>query len=765
MRPYHKSFIVSGTLLYALAIAAPLAGQAAQSGQAPPPIDPLTLPRGQRLVIPKIQGPIKLDGLSDEPAWRSVTPIPLVQQAPRYGAAPTERTEALLAFDDNFLYVAGRLYDREPAKIQSPTKKRDSFVEATDWFGIELDTFNDKENALVFFTTPSGLRFDCAVFNDAVPLSLDMSGMPMNVSWNTFWDVATVRTGEGWFAEMRIPLSSLRFQDEGGKVVMGLIFGRWIARKNENDIFPAIPTHWGQLSGFKPSQAQEVEFHGLYSHKPLYIAPYVLAGASRSNDLNEAETAYVQTDAIKHDVGLDIKAGLTNNLTLDLTANTDFAQVESDDAQVNLTRFSLYYPEKRLFFQERTSNFDFNMGGSNTLFYSRRIGLDDDGRPVRIYGGARVVGRLGGWDVGLLDMETAAHDDQPAENFGVLRLRRRIFNSYSYVGGIVTSRLGTNGTYNVAYGLDGVFRAFGDDYITFHWAETFENGAANKWGSLDAAKFGFTWERRTVKGFAYTFRVARAGPDFDPGMGFMLRENYTASRIRLLYGWFPGEKSFLVSHDLYVEGLAYWDNGTRRVESVDFGPAWEFTTKSGWSGSILPKLYFEEVNEEFEFSDNAVIPVGRYTFGGLKGMIMTPQGRLLSGAIFFEGGSFYDGSRLTVGVMPQWSLVSDLELSGMLQYNYVRFPARSQTYIAPIAQIRLMATLSTKVSASVMTQYSGGDDAVTANFRFRFNPKEGTDLYLVYNEGANTNRLRKSPVPPLTSGRMVAVKFTYTFNL
>jgi len=403
------------------------------------------------------------------------------------------------------------------------------------------------------------------------------------------------------------------------------------------------------------------------------------------------------------------------------------------------------------------------MGGTNTLFYSRRVGLYDD-RPVRIYGGARVVGRLGAWDLGFLDLQTAAVEDNPSENFGVLRLRRRIFNPYSYVGGILTSRLGADGTYNVAYGLDGIFRLFGDDYLTFHWAQTYQNGAANRAFSLDPTKFGLVWERRTKKGLGYLFRFSRVGRDFEPGMGFMMRENYTAAEVLGLYGWFPGESSRLFSHDVKVDAMVYWDNATRRFQSLDFGPLWEFSMKTGWYGSVGPKLYVEDVAEEFEFSDEAKIPVGRYTFGGITGILMTPQGNLLSGIFTFEGGSFYDGRRFSVGVIPQWSIVPDLELSGMLQWNDVRFPGRGRKYVAPIARLKLMATLTTAFSASAMVQYDGGSDAVIANVRVRFNPAEGTDLYLVYNEGLNTDRLGRTPLPPVSSDRTLLVKFNYTFN-
>ncbi len=725
--------------------------------------DLVKMPRTQRLLIPKLNGPIKLDGLSDEPAWNDVVPFPMIQESPVFGVAASERSETLVAYDDQYLYAAGRLFDREPEKIQAPTKKRDAMIASTDWFGIIIDTFNDKENALVFFTTPTGLRFDCAVFSDGVAKTPDPMDMPINFSWNAFWDVESVRTPEGWFVEMRIPLSSLRFQDRDGRVVMGLTCARWIARKNENDVFPAIPANWGQNSAWKPSQAQEVEFQGLYARNPLYIAPYVLGGGGYSYDLNDEETAYVRSEPPKFEAGLDVKYGLTSNLTLDLTVNTDFAQVEADDAQVNLTRYSIFFPEKRVFFQERSSNFDFTLGSTSMLFYSRRIGLYE-GQRVPILGGTRLVGRLGGWDVGILDMQTAAIDELPSENFGVVRLRRQVFNPYSYIGGMVTSRIGADGSYNAAYGLDGIFRLAGDDYLSLHWAQSFENGAANKALSLDPSKFTLRWEHRTQKGWGADARVSYAGPAFNPGMGFMSRENYTAARVQVLHGWFPGEASPLFSHTASVEATAFWANGDGRLESGELWPGWEFSWKSGWLAKIAPRISFEDVAEEIEFSESARIPVGRYTFGELTGMIMSPVGNLFSGLVMIEAGSFYDGRRISLSFIPQWNIIDDLELSGMLQYNDVRFPGRGQTFLAPVAQLKLLATFSRAFSASVLAQYNGGDGAAGVNVRLRYNPKEGTDVYLVYNEGLNTDRFSRTPIPPLSGGRTIALKFNYTFN-
>jgi hypothetical protein len=682
--------------------------------------------------------------------------------SPNFRSEPTERTEVLVAFDDDFLYVAGRLYDREPSKIQANSKQRDSGDPSSEWFVIVIDSFNDKENALAFATTPAGLRWDATVFNDAQQSSTSVS-IPLNFSWNTFWDVAASCNDEGWFAEMRIPFSSLRFQDKKGRVVMGLISWRLIARKNEFVIFPAIPPNWGFWSKFKPSQAQEVVFEGLYSRKPLYIAPYLLGGFGQSFELNEDEKAYQRFENLEHEVGLDVKYGLTSNLTLDVTLNTDFAQVEADDEQVNLTRFSLFFPEKRLFFQERSSNFDFNLGRSNRLFYSRRIGLHE-GKPVRIYGGARLVGRAGPWDLGFLSMQTARIEELPSENFGVFRMRRQIFNPYSYAGGIVTTRIGVDGTYNIAYGLDGIFRLFGDDYFTLKWAQTFETGQKNNLFSLSPSRLYMNWERRTNKGVGYNLIYAYSGPSYNPGMGFELRDNWTCFYSRVMYGWFPGEKFSLFRHQVFLDGCLILCNTDGAVESAGIGPGWEFETRSGYEGTIFPTLSYENVPEAFSLSDDAEVPEGEYTFYGLSGEFSTPSGKLLSTQANLNAGSFYDGWRASLGLNPRWSISSDLELSGEYQFNWVTFPDRSQRFTAHIARLRALYMLSTEFSATAFIQYNSAIDAVIANIRLRYNPREGIDLYLVYNEGLNTTRYRQDPTLPFTSNRTVMLKYTYTFN-
>ena len=712
------------------------------------------------LILPRIQGKVVLDGVSTEPAWNGITPLPMVGCTPNPGAKPSEATEILVAYDADYLYVAGRLYDREPDKIQATSKKRDDMKLSNDWMGIILDTFRDRENGLGFFTTPAGLRLDMAIFHDAD------GDFPVNQDWSTFWDVNTVRNREGWFVEMRIPFSSLRFQVVDGRVTMGLTVWRFIARKNEIDTFPAIPNKWGFWGSFKPSQTRDVILEGVSRRRPLYVAPYLLGGYGRSFELNDMETAYDADDRLVAEAGLDVKYGLTNNLTMDLTVNTDFAQVEADDEQVNLTRFSLFFPEKRLFFQERASVFDFNFGDECSLFYSRRIGLHEE-TLVPIYGGARLIGRVGAWDVGFLDMQTAAVEDLSSENFGVLRVRRQVFNPNSWLGAMATSRVGMDGTFNLAYGLDGIVKLFGDDYLSWNWAQTFVDGKENKLLSLDPAKFRINWQRRTFKGLSYDLDFSRAGGDYEPGLGFEFRDDYSRFGNELLYGWLPDpkEKSWLLRHSVFANGSLYLRNDDGLAESADFGLGYQFTSKSGFYAMIHPRFCFENVAEAFSLSDQTEIPAGRYQFYELICVFNTPDSRSYYLESSLDIGSFYDGRLFSIGVSPRWDVSSSLEISGYYGFDRATFPDRDQKFTSHIGRLRVLAMLSTKLSATAFVQYSSAAKAITANIRIRYNPREGTDLYVVYDDGANTGRLSEIPALPRSRGRTLLVKFTHTFNI
>lgn len=736
----------TAALLARLALAAPAWAQAP---------GPLTLPR--------LKGPIRLDGLSDEPAWQAVRPWLPTQYEPDNGAPPTERTEFLVAYDDDNIYFALRAYDRDRKGIRANTLYRDR-LSGDDHFEILLDTYNDNETAFLFTTTPAGIRKDALIAHDASGGDIT-SGQWINGDFNTFWDVATTVNGDGWFAEMRVPFSSLRFQDQGGRVVMGITLQRKIARRTERLVFPPVPSiaDWAFL---KPSLAQKIVLEGIRPVSPIYFTPYGLGGLGQTYPLSAAGTGYARSDDYKAEAGADLKYGVSNNLTLDLTANTDFAQVEADDQQINLTRFSLFYPEKRQFFQERSSVFEFSTGGLSRLFHSRRIGLTDDGRPVRILGGARAVGRWGGLDVGVLDLQTAESDSLPSENFGVLRLRRQVLNAYSYAGGMVTSRVGLDGGYNFAYGLDGVARVAGNTYLTFQWAQSFDRAQIDG-GNLKPVNSGrLTGEltRRQRKGWGYDAVVAWAGPAYNPGIGFTQRNDFTLLSDSMAYTWLPGSASSLISHTLALSGFGYLRNGDGSFESAEVGPAWAFAAKSGAGGGLEAKLAYEDLVAPFPLSPDAVVPAGSYTFFHATASYHFSATRLFQLNPRVEAGTFYDGWQATVEVAPTWYVSPHLELSGSYQYNRIRFPDRDQRFDAHLARLRIGTALNTRVSTNAFLQLNSAAHGLSANVRFRYNFREGDDLWIVYNEGLNTDRDRLTPRLPLTDNRTILVKYTYTFS-
>ncbi len=497
--------------------------------------------------IAKLDGTIKFDGIPDEPVWESTSPFPMITQIPTYGVPPSQQTDIRILYDDSYMYIGASMFVEDPEMISAFGKKRDLNSGSCDWIGVSLDTYNDKENSLLFFTNPNGIRWDATVSDDGNA----EDKLPLNTNWNTFWEVKTVYEENVWHAEFKIPISSLRFRETDEKVSMGLCLYRYVPKLNEGYIFPDIPYDWGTYSNLKPSQYAEVSFQGIKPGRPLYISPYLLSGFDQTNSLNADGTAYENQLDQKLEPGIDIKYGINTNTTLDLTVNTDFAQVEADDQQFNLTRYSLVFPEKRAFFLERASVFDFGLGGPNTLFYSRRIGLHN-GNPVRILGGARLVTKVNDWDIGVMDMQTSVSTDLPSENFGVFRAKRKVFNQNSYAGGMVTSRIGMDGSYNLAYGIDAIIKVFGSEYVTFRWAQTFDDQNENNPFSFNPTRYQIGWERRRANGFSYSLLHTLSGTDFEPGVGLEVFQNYYVTRGILKYTCLPPELSPLQSHNTSI---------------------------------------------------------------------------------------------------------------------------------------------------------------------------------------------------------------------
>jgi hypothetical protein len=712
--------------------------------------------QSEPIPITRITAPVTLDGISDEAAWEGIPSFPMRQRMPNYDTEPTERTEFLVGYDDEYLYAAGRFYVSDPSQIQSVSFERDLLTASMESMCLILDTFNDNENGVFFMTSNTGNRTDANIMNDAVGA--------VNLNWNTFWDVATAQNDDGWFAEMRIPFSSLRFEERNGQIVMGMTAFRWIPAKSESIVFPLMPMEHGSLGNYKPSLTQEVVFEGIQRRNPLYVTPYVLGGKGHVNTLNTAETAYTKDEKDFKEAGLDVRYGLTDNLTLNVTANTDFAQVEADDQQINLTRYSLFFPEKRMFFQERSGNFDFKFEDDNRLFHSRRIGLHE-GEQVRIFGGTRIVGRMGPWDVGFLNMQTEEFESLPSENFGIIRLRRQVLNENSYVGGMFTSRIGAGDLWNTAYGIDGIFKFSTYDYLMVKWAQSFENDLQNEPLSMDLSKIFLDWERRSIGGLGYHISYARSGKDFNPGIGYERRDDYSRFGDRLQYGWLPGKTSRLQNHQVFIDGVAFLRNADGSVENSEIDVGWKFATKNYSSGTISVTQYREDVTESISFSDATDVPEGKYIFYGINGQFKPLGGSLTKANLAFTAGSFYDGRRGSAELKYTISPSPHIKLEPFYQINRVEFPDREQELTGHIGRFRILLSYDTRHSISAFTQYNSSSDNIFSNVRYRYNPSEGVDFYIVYDECFNTDRHRDILMRPLTRNRTVLLKYNYTFQL
>jgi hypothetical protein len=706
------------------------------------------------LALPRLPGPVVVDGRVDEAAWDDVPVLPITVITPQYRAEPTERTEIRVAYDDTYLYMSGRLFDSDPSSVRANSLYRDAFA-GDDLLCIAMDTYYDRETAAWFCVNPAGSRIDQTLRNDGE----STAGPPLNLDWNTYWDAKASRDETGWSAEMRIPFTSLGFQDVDGRVVMGLEVYRYIGRKAERHMFPDIPPSAGYI--VKPSLMQPVSLEGVHRRQPVYVTPYGLGGWEQNALLNDPGTGFDVARDYTAEAGLDVRYSPAANLSLDLSANTDFAQVEADDLQINLTRFPLFFPEKRQFFQERAEIFNFPLGGPfNRLFHSRRIGLVE-GQPIRLYGGARLVGRAGGADFGVLNMQTGAAFGRPSENFGVARVRQRVLNENSTVGGMVTTRLGADGSYNVAAGLDGVVRVFGNDYATLSISRTFENDAPA--GGFDAAHLLFLWERRTVGGLSYAADVNLSGKAFNPAVGFIDRHDYTSLVTQLQYLWFTGPTTPLRTLSVRGSGRGFRRNADGSMESGILTPGLGAEFKNGSTLDLDYRANYESVRDAFSLAPGVDVPPGDYWYHDVELAYSGGTAGLFQPSVSLIGGQFYDGRRFAIRGSAVWNAAPPhLQLTADYSFDAIRFPDRDLSVDVHLARLRVSVAFDTHLSIHAFVQYDSVADVASVNARLRYEVRDGTDLWIVYNEAVNTDRYSLMPVPPLSRGRALLVKYTHT---
>lgn len=697
--------------------------------------------------INRVELPVEIDGNPFETAWEQIDPLPVTMYTPVFSGEITEKTEIRVAYDNNYIYASGRFYDSQPSKILGNSMIRD-VDKGGDFFNFLIDSYNDNQTVLGFSLTPSGSKIDTEINNDAEG---DFA-LFYNVNWNSFWEGKVTRNEKGWFAEMRIPFTSLKFEDKDGQVQFGIIVHRLIGRKNERHVFPAIRPDW--VSGaWKASQAQTILMEGIRKKSPLYVTPYLLGGYQMDYDAYPDVTT--QNKKFRKEAGIDVKWGISNNVNLDASINTDFAQIEADDQQVNLSRFSLFFPEKRQFFQERSGTFNFATVGNDRLFYSRVIGIHPSGKPVRMYGGIRLTARAKGWDVGLMDAQIMADDSIPSQNFGVLRIRKSAINKNSFIGGIFSSRIDDDGSTQLTYGLDATVNLVESNFLTLKVGQSADLASSFEFGNR---AFGYLLsENRNSNGLGYQLELAYYGKDFNPSSGFIARRGVVFSKLMLQYGFFF-TSSKIRNITPFIVHNNYHSSSNYNLETTSSSAGVRFTAKTGARSEIFINRNYDSFSEPFNLSEEVVITAGDYTFYSVTGNYTMFDGNRLRFALNLEGGKFYGGNRYSIMLSPIWTVNKYFDLGFDAIYNRVEFDGRD--FEGNIARIRITLALNTHLSFNGFLQWNQTQDLSGINLKLRYNWNDGKDLFVVYNENTHNN----DPEVPRVENRALLLKYIYTFS-
>ncbi|WP_445452435.1 DUF5916 domain-containing protein [Flavobacterium sp. 25HG05S-40] len=704
--------------------------------------------------ITKISEPIIFDGIINEPIWLNASSFTLTRQSPDYGTKPSEITEVRMVYDSKFIYVATKLFHKNTSEIQDFSKQRDAGG-PNDYMAFAFDGYSDKTNGQAFATTPAGLRWDAA-------LTFDSKGISVNDNWNTYWEVKVSNDDKGWYAEFKIPLSSLRFKTNQDEVLMNFIVWRKIASKNEFSVFPDSKPDFGVYSFANISVGYPIKFKRIKNSNPMYVTPYSLGGLSGDKVLNNTNTGFDTASKSIVEAGVDFKYSLSSELTLDATINTDFAQVESDNFQVNLSRSSLFFPEKREFFLERTNNFSFTFDNNNDVFYSRRIGLDN-GELTRIYGGARLVGRIGKWDIGFLNMQTEDKINNASKNIGLLRFKKQIGKSNSYFGGIFTSSIGDQSNQFYTYGLDAQFVLPLKSFFKIATAKSIENTVSNTLSSSENLRFNAKIELPSQAGLFYSFGHSIIGNKYNPVLGFEERGNIKSYNSNIGYALFEKKSKSIFKHTL--QWTSYKIDGflTNQKESLGSELLYYFELKIGAGVDIKPYYREENLSAPLVLSDRVSIPIGNYSFKAINIFLYSPTAKSIHVNSYIDLGTFYNGYKTSFGFFGRFDKSKFIQFQMNYKYDRVNFDQSLPSFENHLASFTTLLNFDTKLSISGLAQYDDLSKKIGTNIRLRYNTKEGNDLYLVMTNINNTDVYRQVPTLPALQSWLFIAKYKHTF--
>jgi hypothetical protein len=704
----------------------------------------------------RIPRPIVVDGTLNDEVYTGIQPIDgFVQQEPREGEPAENKTDVWLLYDDRQIYVGARCWMTDPERLVANEMRRDAFaVFQNDHFGVFFDTFHDRRNGVFFYTNALA----------AVSEQLISDERDTNRDWNTVWEVRTGRFEQGWTVEMAIPFRSLRYPAPGTQV-WGVQFRRVVRGSNEFSYLTPMPAAFAHRAIVHVAQAATlVGLEAPPAALNLELKPYALA--KLETDLVSATPFGNRADG---GAGVDAKYTFANGLVGDLTVNTDFAQVEDDEQQVNLTRFSLFFPERREFFLEGAGIFAFGgasvspRGGgqqgppSNTpiLFYSRRIGLheieDDESVSVPILGGGRVTGRSGAYTLGVLDVQQreAPGVGAPATNFSVVRVKRDLF-AQSSIGAMFTNRSrSTAGPgSSQTWGTDAAFTFSRDLTINAYYARTRSEGRSRDAASYRAHvqyagdRYGVEAEHLTVE------------KQFNPESGFLRREDFRRNFLHVRFSPRPAVPQTVRRYQVEAS-LDRFTDSAGRLESRAAQTQIGMDLENGDEWRVEVTNNYELLDEPFEVGDDVELPVGAYRFTEVEARYQLGPQRKVNGSLMVGGGQFYGGTRRQVGYRGRIEISPRLGLEPALSLNWIDVPAG--VFTTTLLTTRVNYTLSPRTAFSALIQYSSSADVIGANLRFRWEFRPGSDFFVVYNEGRDTTLgVRRAE----TGNRMLALKIT-----
>ena len=698
----------------------------------------------------RLAEPLTVDGVLDDPVYDQIPAADgFLQQEPNEGAPVSESTRVWVLYDADSLYIAAELEEDHPERLMANEMRRDNHnIAWGDSFSVILDTFYDRRNGYLFHTNPRGALYDAQTTDER----------NTNRDWNTVWWVKTHLLEDRWTAEIRIPFRSLRYA-AGGPQLWGINFQRIIKHKNEKVFFTPTPQAYNHNGLLRLSNAATlVGLEAPAGSRRMELKPYAI-GSQQHAPLNDTLNQW------SGDVGADFKFGVTDGLTADVTWNTDFAQVEDDETQINLSRFSLFFPEKREFFLEGQGVFDFGGrqtrafgGGGGTdvpiPFFSRSIGIS--GRSaVPILGGARLHGRMGAYTMGLMNIQAGDVPglDVDSTNFSTFRLKRDIF-SRSNIGVIATHRnLNADGTgSNSLYGVDGNFAPTDHIRINTFYMATSEPGVET--GHRAASYLGqFRYDTDL---FDVSANRLYLGEDFNPGMGFVRRRDFTKNSGSLQFSPRPSGIKAVRQFEFKAQAHNY-----QRPDGELETRKYKFEARAVFESS--DRLFLEHTRTEerllegFALSDEVEVPAGSYRFSRTGFRFRMGTHRALSGFVGYEFGDFFGGTRQEVSYRGRAEVNQRFSVEPNISLNWIQMPDGDVR--AQVSRLRATYTVSPRSFLGALVQYNSAAQLFSANVRFRWEYTPGSDVFVVF----STNRDGDDGLTGLTD-RTLVVKFTRLFR-